>query len=1482
MKCLAGLSGGGLTSFGAYLNSSGCVDNSTLGELWGEYDARSRPWYTLAKERKRWTDVYVDDPTGELVISVAAPLFDDSGTALLGVVFADLDVHCISSELATLVENNETDATYVVGAYGSDYLVGASSGGTVNTSSVDGTAVQDRLSGADSPSNRISSSYQHLSQKFANGGSLSAMNQSTSIDTGNLFRGEAVIASQYYLDDSTGDIAWRLTSAFSEVTFYGYIWAPFCITAVVFSISSFLSVWAAWCQIRGVPEPMLSGLPTVVTCIFGLFVLWVVVVKTNTDHVISDALDDRAALLSELTTSLWRSKFWTSTVSSMSYQHGMLPLGESEAATNPQLDKHFSSLTKILQTRESYAGWENGDFVSATYPERQIHCRHSTTNNNLVSYNTTTDSSGATVRDALVANHGSFSTTERPWYITGRDCGRYNNSRYGKTCISATYLDRSTGDIILSLVQPFYDANYTFLGVLAADVMTEFTGTLAAVVESLPSNETELAIVERRGEVVAQSDGVSFRIDSDGNQAAVLITASSMDRMKEAGAALEAAHGNFVDAQNDTKFQVSETESTASCAKSNSWTDEQYNPISDKLSTWTQIVVIPRHVFFKPLDDGMSASFAALIFGCATILFLNVHIPSIEVNDAITSPSSITDSTEKNTDYDTSLELASVFALSVLNSKADEVTGGQEGDIGNCTVKEEDPAVLLSQDPESLSSNIEGDVDKFKRLYRFSWLQLQPTVATLKADPEKADYKLIERAAEYANLANQGFFVYTLVLTEQRYGRHSIHSKLFRWLNGWWAFGMRAIFILLFLLTEFLAQNSTEQCVLDITALMAISCFTAAWAFYQWVELNGGRLRASTWVHIIFLGLTWVALVLQQLEVVTILGFMRPWPLLLSSEALQSTLLVFSICVGDISAILSFAFFSICTAAIALFVLYKDRLDEGGTTINSFLDSFIATFILMESADNWESLVYNAYKVSKAGAIILFVVAIFGVFFLTSMILALLEESYTTNSDALLAKRKAQTRLTLTSSFVLASSTDPDAFQASIEGSSPHIASTGLVASSGSNTSIDSLGITKTQCMALLQAMNNDAREHREIGEFVFTYLDQDHSGRIEFIEFEKLLLLCRCCFELSQDRLLAHKSTIARAELMKVETHGKLADELSNKQRHLLEERVACQERTLANAHSNIDVYLKHLNQSFKIFACCETQWFNNIAVIVDIVYFWAMTLGATAWVGVGFNLVYCFMVSIQIHSMQSLVLFYNDPRGREYALQNKVNLGCTVVGMVGAILVILHKCGVDTNHARLWQAIQLAPLLRIFVTNALYRQIVRALLSGLEKIRPFMALFLIVFYIFSMLAYYAFSGLGIDDGEVFSEQLNFSTFGDSCLAMFQIFIGAGWSVVMAEAVQHTSHTFNWFFVFYRFVVGVLFAQLTVGILLATFQDARDTSATGEILQQFRNDLEVLPCDEQVAFVKGLGIPAQIILDYASTSTSIVDITPVVQPASQ
>ena len=64
--------------------------------------------------------------------------------------------------------------------------------------------------------------------------------------------------------------------------------------------------------------------------------------------------------------------------------------------------------------------------------------------------------------------------------------------------------------------------------------------------------------------------------------------------------------------------------------------------------------------------------------------------------------------------------------------------------------------------------------------------------------------------------------------------------------------------------------------------------------------------------------------------------------------------------------------------------------------------------------------------------------------------------------------------------------------------------------------------------------------------------------------------------------------------------------------------------------------------------------------------------------------------------------------------------------------------------------------------------------------------------------------------------------------------------------------------------MVGVLFAELMVGVLIATFGTASqlDASVTGEILHEFNLELKILTHKEQVVFVKGLGIPAQFCLD--------------------
>ena len=83
-------------------------------------------------------------------------------------------------------------------------------------------------------------------------------------------------------------------------------------------------------------------------------------------------------------------------------------------------------------------------------------------------------------------------------------------------------------------------------------------------------------------------------------------------------------------------------------------------------------------------------------------------------------------------------------------------------------------------------------------------------------------------------------------------------------------------------------------------------------------------------------------------------------------------------------------------------------------------------------------------------------------------------------------------------------------------------------------------------------------------------------------------------------------------------------------------------------------------------------------------------------------------------------------------------------------------------------------------------------------------------------------------DDGT-----MGFTTLEDTSLAMYQVFMGAGWGDIMDEAVDATNKAVIWFFFTYVLIVGVLFSNLFVGILISTFQYGEEMQGSdkGEVL---------------------------------------------------
>ena len=324
--------------------------------------------------------------------------------------------------------------------------------------------------------------------------------------------------------------------------------------------------------------------------------------------------------------------------------------------------------------------------------------------------------------------------------------------------------------------------------------------------------------------------------------------------------------------------------------------------------------------------------------------------------------------------------------------------------------------------------------------------------------------------------------------------------------------------------------------------------------------------------------------------------------------------------------------------------------------------------------------------------------------------------------------------------------------------------------------------MSKQQCMALLDAMDDISGEMQfslqnpdtdvKVRDFIFTYMDENNSGTIDPIEYEKLLLLCRCCAKLSTRRMLAYKCTIARAELVQEDALALLTMAVPPHMRQSIQtsvpQLVAEQQVVLAGATDRMLAYKAQLEACHKVFGVFPMKSLDDLCVVLVVIHFWAQTLNSSVWWGCSFNVLYCFELVIRVHTLGSLALLFKDPRGSEQVLQNKTAFWTTVVGMCGVVVVIVQETSGWHRYRRVLKAILLTPFLRLFVMSTSYRRIVRALLAGVRKISFFVALFLILFYIFCMVAYSSFRELNPDVFE--SDELNFSTFGDSCLAMFQV----------------------------------------------------------------------------------------------------------------
>ena len=88
---------------------------------------------------------------------------------------------------------------------------------------------------------------------------------------------------------------------------------------------------------------------------------------------------------------------------------------------------------------------------------------------------------------------GKTDPTKRPWYNQARDAG--------KTIFTEVYQSKSTGDLVVSAVAPFYDRNKKFLGAICGDITL---GVLNQKVQKIKYREEGKGyIIEKTGKLLA-------------------------------------------------------------------------------------------------------------------------------------------------------------------------------------------------------------------------------------------------------------------------------------------------------------------------------------------------------------------------------------------------------------------------------------------------------------------------------------------------------------------------------------------------------------------------------------------------------------------------------------------------------------------------------------------------------------------------------------------------------------------------------------------------------------------------------------------------------------------------------------------------------------------------------------------------------------------------------------------------------------------
>lgn len=199
-------------------------------------------------------------------------------------------------------------------------------------------------------------------------------------------------------------------------------------------------------------------------------------------------------------------------------------------------------------------------------------------------------------------------------------------------------------------------------------------------------------------------------------------------------------------------------------------------------------------------------------------------------------------------------------------------------------------------------------------------------------------------------------------------------------------------------------------------------------------------------------------------------------------------------------------------------------------------------------------------------------------------------------------------------------------------------------------------------------------------------------------------------------------------------------------------------------------------------------------------------------------------------MHRSRRWYVFSDYPQIQFKRRCNVVSVGVAGLGLVLYCISQSDKAWVEDNTERFFQLMMACSTLRVLVLSDEFSSILLSILSGIQSLKIFVLLLLIIVYEFASFSHCAFKQdgwLGVE-APSHDQQGYWDSPIDSLITMYQLLVGEGWHEVMLWTEGYTYKIVWFYFVIYTMIVVILFSQLFIGIMIQMFQATEEKRQVG------------------------------------------------------